>query len=743
MNRYLLLAGGAAGTFFLIFLFIFLKVYTKKELKPKAGTYSDPTTNIISSSSQNAPASLRSSQLNSGVASEDAPPGTSESVIHKILKMLKDPVLWGSLVVDQALSGVAEKIETKIRKAAGKKVAKVVINKAADAPERFIQKSGAKLAIKATDRTLIKSGIKAGEKGAAAGAKIAGQAAIAASSGPAAPFVEAAELAFNVFSGALDGLNLGGFANLTTMSALNDTRDQLDKYFIDGMKSVGSDAPIIYGPIDKMTQDAYDEAITNALIALIKADSARPDNPLNNDSYLDQKLEEAFSKICLDSKGVITKHPKTGEASCAYTQKDCVAPWPQETGDTYYEMKDGVCQVRQSSMRGVCEGLGSGVTYNTTTGSCNLTEGYCGRYAGIAKVKNGDCSISQGQQIAENIFGTTITRSILNIFDFKDNYEPCPAGSIDSGERIGNAPLGGPLSLVADFMCEKNNCSSTQEKMGGLCYPKCRDGYSSSWGGDGTDVAGMCYKTCDRGYNATAGFCTWLNPDNTPCPSDYPEAQGGMCYKKGVRHLAGGAVATTIVANKSACPSGQRDDGTSCWEDYKVKPDSCAYTIKGCKRWDYLTDASLIKDWCAEWGDVCQAGLKGSGCGCIKKTVMDRYSCPDGYSPSSSGLCQADAKPAKLSYIRDSYSRNPDGISLKVFPKKRKKDLGYPSTSEADFKNSTIGKYVQQGINSVRDGNMKGLGEAMGGIVLTTNPAALSLGLSDMVDIGYQKALNS
>lgn len=742
MNQWVKLAGiGTLGGLFLLFLFIFLKVYTKKELKPKTGdggggAYSDPTTEVISSSSQNAPPALRSSQLDSGVASEDAPPGTNESVIQKILKTLKDPVVWGSFIADQALSAVAEKIEKKIRKRAGQKVARNILNKAAEAPSRFLQRSGAKLAIKASERTATKAGIKAGQRAAGAGGKMAAQAAVAASSGPGALFVEAAELAFNVFSGALDGLNLGGFDKLTTMSVLNDTRDQMDKYFIDGMKEVGNEVPVIYGPIDKMSQDAYDEAIMKAFVDLIAADKSRPDNPLDNDAYVDQKFEEAFSKLCLDSKGAITKNPKSGEMSCAYTQKDCVAPWPQETGDTYYEMKDGVCQVRQSSMRGICEGMGSGVTYNTTTGSCNLTEGYCGRYAGIAKIKNGDCEMSQGQQIAENIFGRTITRSILNIFDFKDNYEPCPAGSIDSGERIGN------INLLADFMCEKNNCSSTQEKMGGLCYPKCNDGYSSSWGGEGSEVAGMCYESCPHGYNATAGFCTWLNPDNTPCPSDYPVAQGGMCYKNSVKRMAGGGIATTVVANRSACPSGQRDDGTSCWEDYKVKPDSCAYTIKGCKRWDYFSDASLVKDWCAEWGDVCQAGLKGSGCGCIKKTVMDRYSCPDGYSPSTSGLCQADAKPAKLSIIRKSYPRTPGGISLKVFPKKRKKDLAFPSTSETDFKNSTIGKYVQQGINSVRDGNPKGFGEALGGLALTTNPAVLSLGMTDLVDIGYQKAID-
>ena len=735
----LVAAGGFFLMLFVMFIIVLIKVSSKK--KAASGTSSSdetadyPTTDVVSSSSDGAPSTLRSKQVESGVASEDNPSSKSgKTIIQQLLESLKDPVVWGSFIADQALSKVAEKIETKIRSRSDK-IGRNVLNKAANSSDKFVQRSGTKLVAKAGERTAIKTSVKDGQRLAAAGTKMAAQAAIAGEAGPAAPFVEAAELAFNMFSGAIDGLNLGGFKDLTTMSALNDTRDEFNKYYSDGMKSEGYDLPIIYGPMDKMEQDAYDEAITTKLISLILADSNRPRNPLENDEYTNQKLDEAFSSLCLAKAGVITKHPKTGELACGFSQKDCKAPWPQETGDTYYEFKNGVCQATQSEMRNLCEGMGMDVTYNTTTGSCNLSEKYCGRYGGISKLKNGDCEMSQGQQIAEAIFGTTITRSILNIFDFKDNYKPCPAGYVDSGERIGN------INLLANFLCEKNECSADQEQMGGLCYPKCRSGYSSKWGGAGSDVAGMCYKDCGPGYDKTAAFCTWLEPSSIPCPSDYPVAQGGMCYKSNVRRLAGGAIATTIPASKSSCPSGQRDDGTSCWEDYKVKTDSCAYTIKGCKKWDYLTDASLVKDWCSQWGDVCQAGLKGSGCGCIKKTVFDRYKCPDGYSPTTSGLCQADAKPAKLSYIRDSYTRNPAGISLQVKAKERK--TNFPSTSETQFKESTIGKYIQGGINSVRNGDVKGLGKALGGLALTTNPGVLSMGMSDVVDIGYQKATNS
>jgi hypothetical protein len=99
---------------------------------------------------------------------------------------------------------------------------------------------------------------------------------------------------------------------------------------------------------------------------------------------------------------------------------------------------------------------------------------------------------------------------------------------------------------------------------------------------------------------------------------------------------------------------------------------------------------------------------------------------------TGTGTCQM----TSLTENRDSYTRTPR-VAYTVFPKKR--TTPFPSTSESDFKNSTIGKYIQAGINSARDGDPKGFGKAMAGMAMVANPAVLSLGMQDLADMGYQE----
>jgi hypothetical protein len=84
------------------------------------------------------------------------------------------------------------------------------------------------------------------------------------------------------------------------------------------------------------------------------------------------------------------------------------------------------------------------------------------------------------------------------------------------------------------------------------------------------------------------------------------------------------------IPNKAPCEPGQRDDGTSCWEDLKCNTywDSCASRAAG-------------------WlGGGCIGGAKTncSGCGCIKKNLFDRQFCnPDEELYGS--LCYPKCKP--------------------------------------------------------------------------------------------------
>ena len=67
------------------------------------------------------------------------------------------------------------------------------------------------------------------------------------------------------------------------------------------------------------------------------------------------------------------------------------------------------------SIHSTCTSLGHGVTYNTGKGLCNFTQDYCKRF-GMDFFYNADlgvydCEVGRGQQAAEYLFGTTVTRS--------------------------------------------------------------------------------------------------------------------------------------------------------------------------------------------------------------------------------------------------------------------------------------------------------------------------------------------
>jgi len=180
---------------------------------------------------------------------------------------------------------------------------------------------------------------------------------------------------------------------------------------------------------------------------------------------------------------------------------------------------------------------------------------------------------------------------------------------------------------------------------------------------------------------------------------------GGVCYDNNVN-----TALLVKTPDKRGCDSGQRDDGTSCWEDHRKT---------GCR------------------GHRCWIDVY-SGCGCIKKNLFDRQYCPAGYDlkagmcyakssvpqsksiievgqcndaskpegaggmcyqkcsdfggsfkRSAVGMCQMDAMttsrdpkdrgagvPFDKSVVAEQYAREPNGISYKVFPKKRKIPFG-------------------------------------------------------------------
>jgi hypothetical protein len=786
------------------------------------------------------------------------------STASTLADLVKNPTLWETvgIAVGADLLLKHPKIITKVARASAKAIAntatKLIAKVAAKDTARITERVGMKVINHAAERAAVKAATKLGT-----------QAAVAAETGPAAPFVEAAELGFNMLTGYMDEFNLGGFDNLTNMKTLNDMRDSINDQVKKAYADNGVEWPVIYGPFDTVSDQTALQAEINANQATIYAAKLKaiqdgwkngtiPRLPATatSDDYvtyfdaninIDDTFTDAERQKCTAMNGVYKKHPTSSNMYCtwetAVTGK-CLAPWPLKTDDTYYELNktDKMCEAKPGAMRDKCESLGQGCSYNFDTGSCNLTDAYCRRYGADNGLRNGDCSISKGEEIAETIFGRTFVRSLVNIFD-PHNYAPCPQGS----------------KTIEPYLCEENKCKATQDKINGICYDKCdeKNGFNRTSDSFGNQVNGMCYK-CPDGYNKSSagmchkdscdagtergsgvgiGFCYPKCPPGrssdgaTMCLKDCPSGYDTLsltCQRNPVTVTDSGTVATcppgmtTTVAGpggmcQPGCPAGQKLYGGVCYDNnvdtnllIKVPSSSCPNggTNIGaiCSKpvhcdggWDTQQwgccwiDCTETRSWNAlknchpdqSYGSTlsCPNGYYLNGLSCyarsygvapVVKSLLEVGVCPadrdkvggmcykrcsdaswgagPGFSRSAAGSC---LKPADT-IGRDPQTRGagkpsvsdvpattqgpqaPRGISLRTYPRPR--NTPFPSTSESDFKNSTLGSHIQEGINSIRNGDATGFGKAMAAAYIVGNPAVVGLGVGDLANTGVQSA---
>jgi hypothetical protein len=167
-------------------------------------------------------------------------------------------------------------------------------------------------------------------------------------------------------------------------------------------------------------------------------------------------VENASKQLCLDNNGNYLS-----DGSCTYKSKaDCDASyvWPLGENDTYAEWSAdrGACISASPAMRLTCDG--NNIPYDSTTGICKIDENYC-KMKGT-EWKDGDCHVSIGQDIAETIFGSTVTRGLIQVFD-PSQYEKCKDGETDDG-----------------YTCRSVGCDPGKEQNAGLCYDACKYGYT-------------------------------------------------------------------------------------------------------------------------------------------------------------------------------------------------------------------------------------------------------------------------
>jgi hypothetical protein len=182
----------------------------------------NPTTQETRGTSNTQTPAQVDQQIEKGYAPEDAP---SVLNIPDYLRGLFTPESIAAMGIGIGISKTLERIEISYRaKQAG--ISRMKLNALAQTGNRAM----AQLGVKIGGDVAMRAGTAAARAGARAGARVTGKLAVAAATGPAAPAVLAAEFVFGQITGLMDGLNLGGFKNLSSMGALNSLRDSYDRF---------------------------------------------------------------------------------------------------------------------------------------------------------------------------------------------------------------------------------------------------------------------------------------------------------------------------------------------------------------------------------------------------------------------------------------------------------------------------------------------------------------------------------
>lgn len=535
------------------------------------------------------------------------PPLTQEKIGTKILDGIKHiftpttlKMMGEQAAFSVGLTLIAKAIDKKLVQKTGvfvlKLANKVLVKLGEKIGAQAMAKLGARLAIKLGTNVLAK-----------AGSTLATEAATSATMGPAGIVVLATEVVMLGLQIGLDVSDAGGYMKMGTRETYLKIRDEIDAEFKKAITSQNLPYPIIYGPLDilskndevgyssklqsysiAITQDVNEPLMTNFHTAMQQYIASNPDgteDDLSNwisdnfDNLVDMNaiMTKAQTKLCTENNGKMY-----GDACTYATAQDCKASftWPpgSNANDTYVEWDSDkqACVVASTGLYDAC--ASNNISYDWNNRICAIDQNYCASKGASwgynSNIKQNDCMISPTQEVFENIFGTTITRGLIQVFS-SDQYCPCEPGQTDEGLLCQGCPKAHP------------------NQIGGLCYD----------------------------YN-------WVSKPQTKtdCPSNMRDT-GTDCWLDTYANGVG------KIPNKAPCStwnSSWRDDGTSCWEDWTchTNPISC-HSLADC----------LSGNGCGCTGGDTQC----SGCGCIKKTLMDRQSCDSGYT-NISGLCYKNCK---------------------------------------------------------------------------------------------------
>jgi hypothetical protein len=442
-------------------------------------------------------------------------------------------------------------------------------------------------------------GIKLGEKTAVraveGAAKIGAKMATEAAMGPVGWVL----LAFDIFSMGLDMGDPGAYNNVTYLSDYKKVRDKANDTFNNQIIKAGGKTPIIVSPLNKLPEGPISRNINDIgngipqsigdIVLFIENEYCLTyaTGILSNLNFLTLSFTEqqnAIQKIISDAatyfdtdtgKEYLNKRMcsivggvMTPDGQCTYKDRascDTSYDWNKiktaminktEISDNYVEYRDGKCILVNPVLRSSCED--NGVAYNYDKQLCTITDNYC-RSKGLTPINTADgtdCKLEVGQGIAEMIFGTTIVRGLIQVFD-PEQYESCNGDEHDGNNvpkelrdlLYSSIVLPPPLNIpgilfatLGNKVCVKSKgCQDGTEESAGLCYTPCSSGYTS-------DKMTMCYKNCNNGDVTVGVLC------REACRPGYTDI-AGVCW--------------------ASCPAGTTDDGALC--RHSMVWDNCSW----------------------------------------------------------------------------------------------------------------------------------------------------------------------
>ena len=307
-----------------------------------------------------------------------------------------------------------------------------------------------------------------------------------------------------------------------------------------------------------------------------------------------------------------------------------------------------------------------GTRFNFNSGVCEFSKEYCRRYG--LQFKNNDCKPAPGQDIAEMIFGKTITRGSIREWERrKDDYRSGDPARVSAAvaQTIFD-PTG--LGRVTIEEAKKSYAKKSQPATVGDCPSGMRDDGVNCWldpykiptgtipntcrASEPTRIGTRCYEPCPVDYEPNEAVPTLCEPK---CGGSRPLKRGTICYED-CRELEGGqggwfngSLLECAACNRgwsrskipgfcekpggfkawpyrqgrsqkpiglpkqrkshsAKCPEGKEERDGLCYEPCKNKGPEGQYKYNG------------VLDWCQPEG--------GAG---IKKGLDDRMKCPEGW----------------------------------------------------------------------------------------------------------------